>query len=451
MRRKGERLLPEALGKVISFAGKAHRVDIFTEAFEFAHTTVQEVVPEHEVAFTEWCLILNSMIVAHAFNHNFEKARYYQRELMELGVAPDSDAFAAYIVNLNVTDTNDEATEALSLFHKSRALGVRPSTFLYNTLISKLAKARRSDDALYYFHEMRVNGVEPSSVTFGTIINACCRVGNEALAVKYFNEMENDKHFQPRIAPYNTMLQFYVQTKQDRTEALRFYEKMRGQVLTPSAHTYKLLIDAYATLEPVDLKAAENILRLIATDGQRPTSVHYAALVHAYGCVKQDLESAINWFYKAIDPKFGKSVVPDETLYQALIEAYVANHNVAECGTIFKHMEENKVKLTVYMANHLIHGWTIAGNLDEARRVFDSLATDKNGLYGREPSSYEQMTRTYLAMGDRAGALGLVEEMKTKGYPAAVVARVTDILEGGEGFSAGLFLGGAAEAGSVSN
>jgi pentatricopeptide repeat protein len=451
MRRKGERLLPETLGKVISLAGKAHRVDIVTEAFEFAHTTVQEVVPEHEVAFTEWCLILNSMIVAHAFNHNFEKARYYQGELMKLGVAPDSDAFAAYIVNLNVTDTNDEATEALSLFHKSKALGIRPSTFLYNTLISKLAKARRSDDALYYFHEMRVNGVEPSSVTFGTIINACCRVGNEVLAVKYFNEMENDGHFQPRIAPYNTMLQFYVQTKRDRSEALRFYEKMRAQILTPSAHTYKLLMEAYATLEPVDLKAAENILQLITKDGQRPTSVHYAALVHAYGCVKQDLQSAINWFYNAINPEFRNSVTPDETLYQALIEAYVANHNIAECGTIFKHMEENKVKLTVYMANHLIHGWTIAGNLEEARRVFDSLATDKNGLYGREPSSYEQMTRTYLAMGDRAGALSLVEEMKTKGYPAAVVARVTDILEGGEGFSAGIYLGGAAEAGSVSN
>ena len=92
------------------------------------------------------------------------------------------------------------------------------------------------------------------------------------------------------------------------------------------------------------------------------------------------------------------------------------------------------------MANHLIHGWTIAGNLEEARRVFDSLATEKNGLYGREPSSYEQMTRTYLAMGDRNSALALVDEMKTKGYPAAVVARVTDILNGGDGFG-GSYLG----------
>ena len=439
-KRKGERLLPEALGRLISVAGKAHRVDIVNETFEFAQATLREVIPEHEVAFQEWCLVLNSMIVANAFNRNFSDARYYQQELMKLGVAPDSDAFAAYIVNLNVTDTNDEATEALALFHEAKSLGVRPSTFLYNTLISKLAKARRSDDALYYFHEMRANGVAPSSVTFGTIINACCRVGNETLAIKYFNEMEADQFFVPRIAPYNTMLQFYVQTRQDRSEALRFYEKMRAQLLIPSAHTYKLLIDAYATLEPVDLNAAENILKLIASDRQRPTGAHYAALIHAYGCVKQDLESAKSWFYKVLDPEFKNRVAPDEALYQALIEAYVANHRVAECDTIFQHMKQNNVKLTVYMANHLIHGWTIAGNLEEARRVFDSLATEKNGLYGREPSSYEQMTRTYLAMGDRDSALALVDEMKTKGYPAAVVARVTDILNGGDGFG-GLYLG----------
>jgi hypothetical protein len=112
-------------------------------------------------------------------------------------------------------------------------------------------------------------------------------------------------------------------------------------------------------------------------------------------------------------------------------------------------MEKNNIKLTVYMANHLIHGWTIAGDLFEARRVFDSLATEKTGLYGREPSSYEQMTRTYLAMGDREGALALVDEMKTKGYPAAVVARVTDILEGGDGLSGLNYHGSGEEKGAL--
>jgi len=432
-RHQGERIVPEALGRLINTAGKVRRVEVFTEVFEFAESTVREVIPEHEIAFDEWCLILNSMIVAHAFNRNFPEARRYQEELMKLGIAPDADAFAAYIVNINVTDTNDEATEALALFHEAKSLGVPASTFLYNTLISKLAKARRSDDALYYFHEMCANGISPSSVTYGTVINACCRVGNEALALKYFNDMESDQYFVPRIAPYNTMLQFYVQTKQNRPEALRFYEKMRAQLLIPSAHTYKLLIDVYAKLEPVDLVAAENILSLITSDRQRPTSAHYAALIHAHGCVKQDLETAKTWFYKVISPDFKNRVPPDEALYQALIEAYVANHKVADCNEIFRHMRANDVKLTVYMANHLIHGWTIAGNLEEARKVFDSLAAEKNGLYGREPSSYEQMTRTYLAMGDRESALALVEEMRSKGYPVAVVARVTDILEGGEG------------------
>ena len=434
VRRSNRKLLPEALGRLILVAGKSHRMDMVREIYEFAQTTVREVMADQEIHFDEWCLIHNSMIIANAFNGNFSDARFHQQELQNLGVAPDADAFAAYIVNLNGTDTNDEATEALAFFHQAKSLGVQPSTFLYNTLISKLAKARRSDDALYYFHEMRINGLTPSSVTFGTVVNACCRVGHEALALKYFNEMESDVMYVPRIAPYNTMIQFYVQTKQDRVQALHFYEKMRSHLITPSAHTYKLLIDAYGTLEPVDVDSAESILNLIASDSQKPTSAHFAAIIHAHGCAKQNLAKAREWFDKVTNREFKNYVKADETLYQAMIESYVANHRVEDCAELLKRMEKEKVKLTAYMANHLIHGWTIAGNLKAAEEVFNSLDSNRNGLYGREPSSYEQMTRTYLAMGDRASALALVEEMKTRRYPSAVVGRVVDILEGGNGF-----------------
>jgi hypothetical protein len=58
-----------------------------------------------------------------------------------------------------------------------------------------------------------------------------------------------------------------------------------------------LLIDAYGTIEPVDVGAMEGVFKLL----QNNKSVvlqgsHWVALINAYGCVKKYLEKAISTF-----------------------------------------------------------------------------------------------------------------------------------------------------------
>jgi Tfp pilus assembly protein FimV len=120
------------------------------------------------------------------------------------------------------------------------------------------------------------------------------------------------------------------------------------------------------------------------------------------------------------------SIRPQACLYQALFESMVANHRVADTEPILRDMAARKVEMTPYIANTLIHGWANDKNIEKSRSIFASVGHDK-----REPSTYEAMTRAYLAVEDRASAKNVVQEMLSRGYPSAVSNKVLELLGGG--------------------
>ena len=78
-----------------------------------------------------------------------------------------------------------------------------PNVFLYNTVISRLSRARRASDALALFAEMKQANLRPTSVTYGAVINACCKTADEANAVALFEEMVHSPGYRPNVPPYN--------------------------------------------------------------------------------------------------------------------------------------------------------------------------------------------------------------------------------------------------------
>ena len=99
-------------------------------------------------------------------------------------------------------DTTDDASVARELWEESQNLGVVPTLFLYNTIISKLSRARKAEVALEFFKKMKAQGIRPSSVTYGAVINACCRVGDAESAATLFEEMQSIPNHKPRVPPY---------------------------------------------------------------------------------------------------------------------------------------------------------------------------------------------------------------------------------------------------------
>ncbi|KAL1981116.1 hypothetical protein VTN96DRAFT_3050 [Rasamsonia emersonii] len=423
IRRAGRHPRYITYAKLITAAAKCSRMDLVQEILSMARQDVP-LIPQYSVVKYGWVSILDATVAACLTLGDRNQAAKYHQELLDMGAAPSANTFGLYITTLKEsTKTFDEATEAVKIFHRAIAEGVEPTSFLYNALIGKLGKARRIDDCLSYFAEMRANGVRPTSVTYGTIVNALCRVSDERFAEEMFDEMESMPNYKPRPAPYNSMIQYFLNTKRDRSKVLAYYERMQSRKIEPTMHTYKLLIDAYASLEPVDMDAANKVLDTIRATGQRPEAVHYASLIHAKGCVLHDMAGAREVFDSVIA---NPEVQPQPCLYQALFEAMVANHQVAATDELIKDMESRGVEMTPYIANTLIHGWAAEGNIDNARAIYDSVGMEK-----REPSTYEAMTRAFLAVEDRPSAAKVVGEMLSRGYPTAVANKIVELVGGG--------------------
>ncbi|KAI0022497.1 hypothetical protein F4780DRAFT_176350 [Xylariomycetidae sp. FL0641] len=423
IRRAGRHVRYITYSKLISAAARAGKLDLCHEILAMARTDVPLLVQYPFVRYG-WSSILDAMVGACLTLGDRVLAEQYHQELLEMGAAPSANTFGLYITTLKeATKTFDEASEAVKIFHRAKAEAVEPSSFLYNALIGKLGKARRIDDCLFYFAEMRALGIKPTSVTYGTIVNALCRVSDEKYAEELFDEMEAMPNYKARPAPYNSMMQFFLTTKRDKSKVLAYYERMKSKGIAPTAHTYKLLVDTHATLEPINMTAAEAVLDMIRAWGQKPEPVHYASLIHARGCVLHDMEGAMKIFNSVMsDP----SIPANACVFQALFEAMVANHNVAETEAVLAQMKQRRVELTPYIANTLIHGWAGEKNIDKASSIYNSVSRGK-----REPSTYEAMTRAFLAVELREKAKNVVSEMLSRGYPSAVVNKVLELLGGG--------------------
>ena len=185
-----------------------------------------------------WFLIEDHMVIGLAHAGELDAAHAHRQRILHQGGVPSADAYGALI--LHVKDTTDDTSNAMALFNEATSRGVVPNIYLYNTAISKLAKARKADHALALFQEMKSRGFRPTSVTYGAVIAACCRVGDAQSAEALFDEMASQPNFKPRVPPYNTMMQLYTHTKPDRARVLYYYNELLAAKVQPTAHTYKV-------------------------------------------------------------------------------------------------------------------------------------------------------------------------------------------------------------------
>jgi pentatricopeptide repeat protein len=305
--------------------------------------------------FDNWTMLEDRMIIALATLGDLEKVAVHRDRLLANGSAPTADSYGSMI--LNARETTDDAAVALELFLESRRLQVRPNVFLYNTLISKLSKARRAPLALEYFNEMKGLGLTPSAITYGSVINACCKTGDEATAVQLFDEMTRTVRNEIRVPPYNTMIQFFV-SRGNREAALKYFDALVRTGVKPTEHTYKLLLDAYGTIEPVDTGYMMQVFdELVQNRNLKVSGAHWASLFYAWGCVKKDVDRVIALFESIPTHRSTRSArvpLPDALVYEALFNVFVENDRYDLVDTYMRQMKERGVRMTAYVANSLI-------------------------------------------------------------------------------------------------
>lgn len=226
-------------GRLINALGRAGEVEKVNFTYEAAqHAIAMAKTAPGEDPNGPWYRIEDQMVIALAHAGNIESAHDHRLRILELGGTPSADAYGALISY--VKDTTDDSANAYALYRESQIRGVIPNVYLYNTIISKLAKARKADLAMELFSKMKANGFWPSSVSYGAVIGACSRVGDVESAEALFEEMFSQPNFKPRVPPFNTMMQLYTYTKRNREKVLYYYDSMVSAGVRPTAHTYKV-------------------------------------------------------------------------------------------------------------------------------------------------------------------------------------------------------------------
>lgn len=409
----GDLLAPETFVVLIE---AAHDEQSIKHIYKTALSTLPNP-SEHPDALDAWIPIHQTAVKSAHIAHSVASAAY--DHLLRLGAFPDANGYAQLILGAPTTSSTQEASDALYLFNEARD-NVSVNTFLYNVVLSKLAKARQLSEATACFNDMDATKTRKNAVTYATMINASCRAGDEASARTFFRAMEAQPDYIPKIAPFNIMLHFYVHVKRDRAAALRLYNKMRTLV-KPSAHTYKLVIEAYGTISPIDINSADKVLLQIIADGGIVNSKHHAALLFARGVCMKSEQDAEDFYYALIH---NSQVRPDKHIFQALLESHVVNKQVRSTANVLKDMVTYGIEMDAPMANILIRGWAPV-NLDKARGLFDHMVQE--GV--AEPSTFESIILAYLYYGDVASAYDVLNLMAAQLYPEPALAKLQALIE----------------------
>lgn len=347
---------PEALGRLVEALGRAGKLNEVRQTYLLAYQGLQSLASNPLAQSAAWVALEDHMVIALAQMGNTPEANIHYARLKESGSAPSADGYAAMILNMN--ETTDDASVALGLFEEAISRRVAPNVYLFNTLISKLSRARRAKEAITYFELMKTSGLAPSSITYGAVINACCKTGDDVTADFLFREMLSSPGFKPRVPPYNTMIQFYTSTQPDREKALYYYDQLLAAGVAPTGHTYKLLLDAYGSIGTPDAQSMSDVFdRLVLDKKVTVTGAHWASMINAWGCIQQDLDRATSIFDSiAHHPSTRNSDVPlpDAVVYESLLNAFLANSRPDLCAKYLAQMKERGVRMTAYVANTLI-------------------------------------------------------------------------------------------------
>lgn len=326
-----------------------------------------------------WVEVENAMICAAACSGQCRLANSHRHVLLNAGQVPMADTYGSLIAASRAT--TDEVYVSKELFDEAIRLGVKPNLHLFNTVISTFSRARRADLALAHYKMMQGYKVRPSSITYGALINAFVGRGEINQALQFYQRMEASPSFRPSATPYNALIGYFVQ-QGDRASALELINKMRAYKLSFSSYSWKLVLDAYGLIDPVDdAKLVETFNEIAAA--KKVEGMHLATLITSYGINRNNLKKA-RGIYESITPLSGRRIaepLPDAVCHQAMMEVLEHHKRVDLLFDFIERLALQGTHFTAYHANIAIRAYGTKGEhgLTEARRVFASMRDPATG------------------------------------------------------------------------
>jgi pentatricopeptide repeat protein len=235
---------------------------------------------------------LQRVLEAKNFSKGVDKLRRAGRleealRLVETWVASGS-AVDEYILgqHMHLLMLLGRREEALRLFTQLRKEGLAGS-LAYGLALEEAAKGGRAEEALELMEEMRQRGKRRQVVNYTQLMDALRRAGRPRDGLKVFESMSAlEPDLRPSVAQVNLALELHAQLGADE-DALRLFAdtfESRGAALRPDSLSYTALLTALGAARGV--LAAKRALRYfekMRKQGVTPLARTYSALLRALG------------------------------------------------------------------------------------------------------------------------------------------------------------------------
>ncbi|KAI8868549.1 hypothetical protein GQ42DRAFT_164047 [Ramicandelaber brevisporus] len=223
--------------------------------------------------------------------------------------------------------TSPSAQLALAMRNGMKRHNVRLSTYFYNVALARVAKVRDWPVARSMHGDMIRFRIPLTTITYGTLMNCALRYGDIAGAEELFASYRRDPTFSApqqapihapplaaatarlrnshhmvdrRTGPYNVMMTHHVEAAQSQQAVVATFETMVKDGVQPDSIAYRLLMQAYALLEPINVDRAALVFAEMQSRGLPVFHNHYGVLISGYGLKLGNVNAALDWLEKMV-------------------------------------------------------------------------------------------------------------------------------------------------------
>ncbi|KAF3587927.1 hypothetical protein F2Q69_00026616 [Brassica cretica] len=238
----------------------------------------------------------------------------------------------------------------------------------YRKVVKGLCNEMKLEEAESALHDMEECGIDPDVSVYSAVVEGHRKNMSFSKALRFVNDkvaQKGERIINPVIA--SSMLQCWCQMGKF-SEALDQVIAFRNLNITLDRFCYNVAFDALIKLGRVD--EAVDLFREITCEGIDPDVVNYTTLIG--GCCQHGrCGQAID----LIMEMESKGKPPDIVVYNVLAGGLA--RNAENAYGILKLMEDRGVKPTSVTHSMVIQGLIVAGKIDEAEALYQSLEEDK--------------------------------------------------------------------------
>jgi pentatricopeptide repeat protein len=169
---------------------------------------------------------------------------------------------------------------ALQLLDVMDDLHIQKTVLTYNTVISACARAGEVGTAKNVLAKMKQSGVKPNIISFNSLMAACASTSRWKDALSILDQCHREPGVQPDIITYTNAMRACAKGRQTN-RALALLQVVKDMKLPIDAYCYTAVIDACA--KGKRWKTALELLEEMEANGIMPNAITYSVAINACG------------------------------------------------------------------------------------------------------------------------------------------------------------------------